>query len=137
MTLSIIINEETPLPEHFNPKSIATKICQLKNIHVGNFEFSFVSDTMIHELNKRHLNHDYPTDTITFNLGGDEDIDIDAYISVDTAKKNASDYGSSLETELTLYIIHCILHCIGYDDGNSTDKETMETEQNRLLSKLG
>lgn len=136
MSLSIIINEETPVPHSFQAEAFITQVCQAKGIHDGRFEFNFVSDELIHKINKDHLNHDYPTDTITFNLGDTHHIDADIYISVDTAKSNAKDYNSTHENELKLYIIHCILHCIGYDDGNSIDKERMDTEQSRLLSEL-
>ena len=136
MSLSILINEVLPLPKTINATAFIETICALKHIKSGQFEFNFVTDQLIQKINKDHLNHDYPTDTITFNLGDNHTIEADIYISLETASTNAKLYDTPLETEIKLYIIHCILHCLGYDDGNSTDKKVMETEQSRLLHEI-
>ena len=125
-----------PLENKNDIQTFIQNICKEKNISSGELEFTFLSDSDIHQINKKHLNHDYPTDTITFNLGTQEHIEADIYISLETAKENAQTYGSDFHTELKLYIIHCILHCCGYDDQNPIDKKRMENEQQRLLGLL-
>ena len=136
MSLNIIINDPMSLDNKNDIQTFITKVCKEKNIQRGELEFTFLSDTDIHQINKKYLNHDYPTDTITFNLGSIDHIEADIYISLETAKENAKTYNSNYDTEVKLYIIHCILHCCGYDDQNPIDKQRMEDEQQRLLGQL-
>ncbi len=133
MSLNIRINDPMPLDDKSDIQSFINNVCKEKNISSGDLEFTFLSDADIHQINKKHLNHDYPTDTITFNLGTQDHIEADIYISLETAKENAETYGSNFITELKLYIIHCILHCCGYDDQDPIDKKRMDDEQQRLL----
>jgi probable rRNA maturation factor len=102
----------------------------------GSFEFTFVNNDKILEINRTFLQHDYETDIITFNLGTTDDIVGDVYISVDEASKNATEYGQTLDDEIRLLIVHGILHLLGYDDGTDEDRLIMEAEQVRIINEL-
>jgi rRNA maturation RNase YbeY len=47
--------------------------------------------------------------------GGDEYLG-DIIISIDAAQRQAKRFGSTRERELKLYLIHGVLHLLGYDD---------------------
>jgi len=130
-----ITTVETLTPP-FNIKSFIEKALHAKHITTGHFEFNFISKEAIVELNKTHLNRDYVTDILSFNLGTPEDIIGDVYICPDKAAENAKDLNHSLEFELKTLIIHGILHLLDYSDYTPEEKETMFTEQNRLLTEL-
>ena len=61
MTLKIIINDPMPLDNKTDIKLFINNVCTEKNISSGELEFTFLSDSEIHQINKKHLNHDYPT----------------------------------------------------------------------------
>src|SRR6476659_7576643 len=74
-----------------------------------------VNDQRMHELNRQFLNHDYPTDVLSFILEYDEErnaIDGEIIASSDYAAREAERYGWSLNDELLLYVIHGCLHLI-------------------------
>ncbi|MBK7986366.1 MAG: rRNA maturation RNase YbeY [Ignavibacteria bacterium] len=71
-------------------------------------------------MNRKFLQHDYPTDVITFPLE-DNPLEGEIYISIDTAIEQARDYNVSVAQELMRLAAHGTLHLIGYDD--STDEE--------------
>ena len=91
-----------------------------------------VDDAKIHAMNIEFLQHDYPTDIITFPL--EEDcIDGELYISVDTAAKQAADYGVSLTNELMRLAAHGTLHLVGYDDATEAERKEMSRLEDHYI----
>tara|TARA_B100001113_G_C20842747_1_gene506090 strand:- start:97 stop:540 length:444 start_codon:yes stop_codon:yes gene_type:complete len=134
--LNIAINTTYPFDHPFNIKEFILKICKQKQITTGTFEFSFVDEQTITSINKNHLKHNNPTDTITFNLGSIKEPDADIYICIPIAKKNAITFKNTFKSELKLLIIHTILHTIGYTDTSLKEKKEMEQEQSLLLKQF-
>ena len=58
----------------------------------------------------------------------------DLFISVDTVRENAIEYGTEFADELNRVIVHGVLHLIGYDDHNEKDIEMMRSKENYYLS---
>lgn len=84
----------------------------------------------IRTLNKKYLNHDFPTDVITFNYTKTSG---DIAISLDAVKENAKIYNTEPKDELLLYIIHGILHLLGYEDNTRKSKERMFKKQTEIF----
>lgn len=61
----------------------------------------------------------------------------DIVISTDAAIQNANDYKSPLAREVVLYIIHGILHLLGYDDHSLREGKRMRKKEQELLDYLG
>ncbi len=81
--------------------------------------FIFVNDRRIHELNRRFLKRDRPTDVISFNcdgphLPGEPRLLGEVYISRDRARAQAREFGVSYSSELRRLIIHGLLHLLGF-----------------------
>lgn len=74
---------------------------------------TFVTDEEIAELNQQYLKRAGPTDVIAFCLG-DHPLVGDVYISVDTARRNAEEFGIGLDEELTRLVVHGTLHVLGH-----------------------
>lgn len=95
----------------------------------------FCSDVYLLNINKKHLNHDYYTDVITFDYSEkNKNIEGDIYISVDRVKENATKYKQNKSVELIRTIIHGVLHLSGYKDKTKKEKEIMTTKENKYLS---
>lgn len=99
---------------------------------------AIVDDPTIHELNRRFLNHDYPTDVLSFPLErGRGKLEGEVVASADTALRSASDYGWRPEDELLLYIVHGALHLVGYDDHEPEDRAAMRAAEAEVLARFG
>lgn len=85
-----------------------------------------VSDRRMAAVHKRFMNITGPTDVITFQHG-------DIVISAETAQRNAVAYRTSVENEIRLYIIHGILHLMGFDDTTPAAARKMAALQQRIL----
>jgi len=135
-TPTIQVNHQYSFTPPFDITHFILSICKSKNISDGTFEFSFVNESTITNLNQTHLNHHYKTDTLTFNLGTPQIPHADIYICIPVAEENAIKFNSPFKRELQLLLIHTVLHAIGYTDDTTDSKKTMDTEQTRLLNQL-
>ncbi|MEI9935510.1 MAG: rRNA maturation RNase YbeY [Ferruginibacter sp.] len=96
--------------------------------------YIFCSDKYLLSINQEFLNHDFYTDTITFNLSEvNEPIEGEIYISVDRVRDNALKFYHSINEELHRVIFHGALHLCGYDDKTTSDIEIMRTAENKYL----
>lgn len=103
---------------------------------VGDISYIFCSDEKILEVNRQYLQHDYYTDIITFDYCEGNRISGDLFISLDTVRSNAEQFGATYETELHRVIIHGILHLCGINDKGPGEREIMEAAENKALDLL-
>ena len=100
----------------------------------------FVSDEKMIELNSMFRNKTHTTDVLSFpnDLEDFENIDNsmgEVLISIDQAKKQASQNELTLETEIKQLALHGILHLLGYD--HESDSGEMNSLELELRDKLG
>jgi probable rRNA maturation factor len=97
-----------------------------------------VDDPTIHALNRQYLDHDCPTDVLSFALERDgQRVEGEVIVSSDTALRMAVHYGWSADDELALYVVHGTLHLVGYDDGDPRSISEMRAAERRYLALLG
>ena len=109
---------------------------------------ALVDDPTIRALHREFQDQDSATDVLSFPLSDDGDgpdaFDPDAegpggevVVSVDTARREAATRGVPFEAELSLYVIHGVLHIIGYDDLEDAPRERMRAAEARHLASAG
>jgi len=97
-----------------------------------------VDDPTIHALNRRYLEHDYPTDVLSFVLEDDgRHMNGELVASADTAARNAVEYGWPAADELLLYLVHGALHLVGHRDTEPAEIAAMRQAEAAQLAKLG
>lgn len=101
---------------------------------VGDIAYIFCSDEKILEVNRQYLQHDYYTDIITFDYTEGDRISGDIFVSLDTVRSNARQFGTQYDDELHRVIVHGILHLCGIDDKGPGQREQMEAAENRALA---
>lgn len=100
----------------------------------GSLSIAVVDDEHIHRLNRRYLQHDYPTDVLSFALEERQGyIEGEVIVSADTAAANSLEYGLAPHDELLLYVIHGVLHLVGYRDKSDHDTAEMRHAEQRYL----
>lgn len=112
------------------------EVAAVHQMKVGDVAYIFCSDEKILEVNKEYLQHDYYTDIITFDYTEDSVINGDVFISLDTVKSNAEEFGVTFDQELHRIIIHGILHLCGIDDKGPGERENMTAKENEALALL-
>ena len=102
---------------------------------IGELNIVFCSDAYLLDINKKHLNHDYYTDIITFDLSETKGIiQSEIYISIDRVKDNAKSLNISFSRELHRVIFHGLLHLMGYKDKTTAAQKIMRKAEDGLLS---
>ena len=61
----------------------------------------------------------------------------DIYISIDTAERQAKEYGHGLDRELCFLAVHGVYHLLGYDHMNEKDEKIMFQKQEEVLKEYG
>ncbi len=109
-----------------------------ESITSAEISIAIVDDARIHELNRRFLDHDYPTDVLSFPLSTDnQPLQGEIAVSLDTARSHAARFNASTHDELLLYVVHGTLHLVGYDDKDPAAAGRMQARQNEVLRELG
>jgi probable rRNA maturation factor len=111
------------------------KILKSLGISSGSVSLVFCGRGFIRQLNRKAFGCDNPTDVIAFPLADRYDDSIgEVIVCVPEAVAAAPEYGHTWQEELWLYIIHGILHLLGYKDGTKKERARMEKKQNALLT---
>lgn len=113
-----------------------SEVASREGCRIGAVSVIFCSDPVILDVNRKYLGHDYYTDIITFDYCEEEVLNGDLFISVDTVRANALEYGTLFHEELHRVIVHGVLHLIGYDDHSEADIAEMRMKENEYLELL-
>lgn len=107
----------------------------------------FTDDETIHEMNREYRGIDRPTDVLSFALeegeeeeiygGPEENLLGDIIISVETAVRQAEEYGHSVEREMSFLALHGMLHLLGYDHMEEEERQEMRAQEKAILESLG
>ncbi|MCB9071772.1 MAG: rRNA maturation RNase YbeY [Prevotellaceae bacterium] len=103
---------------------------------IGEIAYVFCDDAKILEVNKTYLQHDYFTDIITFDYCEGAVLNGDIFISLDTVRTNAQEFGVTFENELHRILIHGILHLCGQDDKTPEARLEMTRKENDALQMI-
>ena len=100
---------------------------------------AFVDNATIHTLNKRYLDHDEPTDVLSFPLSepGAKRLAGELVIGAEVAQAQAQERGHDVQQELALYVIHGLLHLCSYDDKSDEAAREMRASERHYLAQLG
>jgi len=93
-----------------------------------------VSDEELLFINKKHLEHNYYTDIITFDYSRGNKISGELYVSLERVEENALALGLSYESELTRVVAHGILHLIGFKDKTEEEEKAMRSKEDEVLA---
>ena len=113
-------------------KSVAAKYDK----KIGEIAYIFCDDAKILEVNKTYLQHDYFTDIITFDYCEGAVLNGDIFISLDTVRANAQEFGVTFENELHRILIHGILHLCGQEDKTPEARLEMTRKENEALQMI-
>jgi probable rRNA maturation factor len=109
-----------------------------EGIASAHLSLAVVDDATSHKLNRQFLQHDYPTDVLSFLLEeGEDHLEGEVVVSADTASRVSPHYNWKTEDELLLYVVHGVLHLAGYDDHGEQETIRMRQREEYYLKQFG
>jgi len=90
-------------------------------------------------LNRDFLGHEGSTDVVTFNLAETSQHEFlygEIFICLDDARAQARQFRTTWQSELVRYLLHGVLHLLGYEDSKIAARRKMKQKENSLLRDL-
>jgi rRNA maturation RNase YbeY len=120
---------------------LATRVARsarrlLRALRLSGAELSIVlvSDAEMRRLNQDWRGHDRTTDVLSFPQDeGRNGLLGDVVISLDTARRQAAEQGTTLGREVDRLLIHGLLHLLGYDHERSPAEARRMRRRERTL----
>jgi probable rRNA maturation factor len=136
--VSIASPQETIPIDRARMRAAAQTVLEGEAIRDGEISLAFVDNPTIHRLNQRYLQHDEPTDVLSFPLSepNSKRLAGELVIGAEVAQAQASLRGHEIHAELALYVIHGLLHLCGYDDKTEAGANEMRKRERHYLQKL-
>jgi probable rRNA maturation factor len=106
-------------------------------VSAAEISVAVVDDPTIAALHDRYLDDPTPTDVLSFVLERSEAcLEGEVIVSAETARTCAAKYRSTAEDELLRYVIHGVLHLVGYDDATPPQRAAMRTKERKYLREV-
>lgn len=137
--ISIASPQESVAIDRGQLKSVARAVLEGEGIGEAAISLAFVDNETIHRLNKRYLDHDEPTDVLSFPLSepGEKKLQGELVIGALVARAQAEERHHDVAAELALYVIHGLLHLCGHDDTSAQSAAAMRQRERHYLKQLG
>jgi len=109
-----------------------------------------IDEAQMTELNEQHMGKTGPTDVLSFPIEdaapgtppgrrpGGPPIELgDVFIAPAVVHRNADAHGVPFEDELSLMVVHGLLHLLGWDHEDEGEAVRMEARERALLARSG
>lgn len=109
-------------------------------IKTGRIGVVLVDGATIQQYNRDFLKHDYQTDVISFpmeHIPAEGLLEGEILVCTQVALERAEEFGWTPAEELLLYIIHGILHLLGWDDVTPELRRKMQQKEREYLRRAG
>ena len=141
-------------------KRLVKTVCYRFNLSKATVSIAIVNDSEIKRLNKHFLKHNTATDCLSFDLSDDRPSlskrgvrkqeeksvsgrrrsaakIVELVVNGERAAKEAKTRGHSPQAELALYVVHGLLHNLGFDDSTQSKAKKMHETEDEILQELG
>jgi probable rRNA maturation factor len=131
LQLEVLDRARARLPRDFVRRVVRTTLAFAGRPEVP-VSLLLTDDAEIAQLHAEHLDDPTPTDVMSFAVDGGAEL----VVSVETARRVAREHGHAVRAELALYIVHGLLHVLGYDDVRPRDRARMRQAERDVLQQL-
>ena len=122
-------------------EALVRTVCRRFEVTQAAVSIGIVGETEMSGLNERFLGRSGSTDCLSFDLsdatGPNDERVFDLVVNGELAAREAARRGHSSEAELALYVIHGLLHHLGFDDGVREQANVMHRTEDEILHDLG
>jgi probable rRNA maturation factor len=118
-------------------RSLIVHISRAEKVSFDEVGLHFVSDRAMRKLHNAHFQDPTSTDCISFPIDSREEKEYTILGEIVVCPKTAIEYAKTKKLdpylELMLYIIHGMLHLLGYDDIEQKDRALMRRKERKYI----
>jgi probable rRNA maturation factor len=122
-------------------QQLAREVCRRYGVSDAAVSIGIVGDAAMGALNRRFRGHEDTTDCLSFDLSDGPETSgtrvFDLIVNGELASREAAQRGHSGRAELALYVVHGLLHNLGFDDGTDAESAEMHRTEDEILKELG
>lgn len=135
---SVLIEHDHPAlyVDEATLRTLIHRIADAESRALGTVSIVLTDHDTVLTLNRDYLGHDYVTDVLAFDLSAEDasHVEGEIYVDLDTAAERHEDFGVSFEDEARRYVVHGMLHLMGYDDSDDSQQAEMRRLEDRFLA---
>lgn len=150
--ISVTNAQKSPAISKRRLEEIARTTLETEGVAEAEISIAVLGDEEIQRVNLEYLGHDYPPDVLSFVLdveGGEGEatgrkgrgtgkiLSGEILLGAEEAIRGGERFGWPPENELTLYLVHGLLHLCGYDDLVPSEKRIMREREKAILGIWG
>ena len=127
------------MPSDETIRRVVGRVLSAEGVANAHLSIQFVDDDFIKKLNRLFKGAARPTDVLSFDLSGQGPGDFvfaDVVVSVQTAHRTARCLDIRPSQEILRYVVHGLLHLLGYDDLLPRARQKMWRRQEDLVRDL-
>lgn len=119
-------------------KKMVSSVCERFDVQNATISIAVVGNETIRKLNRQFLDRDRTTDVISFDLSEDSGSKMfEVVVNGRRAIEQAKLRGHEAESELALYVLHGLLHNLGFDDSPGRQVRKMRNTEGLILKQFG
>ncbi len=116
---------------------LAVEVVGGESERIGRVDIILTDAKRLRGLNRKWRGADYDTDVLSFPLGDGSRMEGEIYVSLDFAREHCRIYGASFIQESCRYIVHGLLHLMGYEDHTPEARRIMRAKEDVYLRRTG
>ncbi len=115
---------------------LVTFTCHRFDLFSAEVSIAVVDDEQMQEVHHDFMNDSSTTDVMSFDLSDQTKV-FEIIVNADMAKRQSQINSNSFDAELLLYILHGLLHNLGFDDLSDDEFKKMHKEEDEIMKALG
>lgn len=135
--ITVTLDHSTAVIDTLHVRRLVAYVLAAEGQTPGDVGVVLTDHATVLDLNIAYLDHHYHTDVLSFAFHAASDpVEGEVYVDLDTAAERHAEFGTSFEQEALRYVVHGVLHLIGYDDATLKEKQTMHDLEDRYLASV-
>jgi rRNA maturation RNase YbeY len=117
-------------------RQIIDLLAREESVRIADVDVAIVDDDQMAELNARHLSHRGTTDVLSFDLSDSvrPGLSVQLIISGPEAARQGPIHGETKTRELLRYVVHGLLHQLGYEDQSVRGAARTHAREDEILA---
>jgi probable rRNA maturation factor len=118
---------------------LSRRTCRQYGIRRATVTVAVVDDKIMRTMHRKFLGKTKTTDVMSFDLSepAEKTKIFDIIVNLSQARRQAVKRGHSVQAETALYLVHGLLHQLGFDDAAASQARRMHQQEDQILKEAG